>query len=259
MKILRASLLFPIFLACLGVWAVKPFPKDPVERAKALERYKKGLALYAKGQKLHRESKYDEANATYEQSMVFFQDGPKPDVANSFNSLGNAYLTEKPKIALWYYGRALAIRQADHGQNHETVASSYNKVGMACMRMEEYDRALAYFEGALRIFKRVIAKKDSGHFGAGHSHLATAYAAKKDFPKAVHHYEAALEIFVRVFSEKHPNVARAQRDLGFALIESGNKARGMELLQQAKATFTATEGAGYIETKELVEKMDKLK
>lgn len=259
MKILSVSLLFTLFAAWLGAWAVKPFPKDPVERAKALERYKQGLALYAKGQKLHRERKHEEANATYEQAMVFFQDGPKPDVANSFNSLGNAYLIDHPNVALWYYARALSIRKADHGQNHEAVASSYNKVGMACMRMEEYDRAIAYFEGSLRIFKRVIAKKDSGHFGAGHSHLGTAYAAKKDFAQAIHHYEAALGIFIRVFSEKHPNVARAQRDLGLILVENGNKAKGMELLQQAKATFTATEGAGYIETKELVEAIEKLK
>ena len=240
-------------------WAVKELPKDPVERAKALERYKQGLALYAKGQKFHREQKYDEANATYEEALTLFRDGPKPDIANSYNSLGNVYLTEEPQIALWYYSKALTIRLADHGQEHEAVASSYNKVGMACMKMEEYDRAIAYFGGALGIFKRVIKKKYSGHFGANHGHLGVAYAAKKDYDKAVEHFAQALEIFLQVFGEKHPNIARAKRDLGLALVETGEKKKGMKYLEAAKDMFIATEGAGYIETKELVEKLRELK
>ena len=240
-------------------WAVKELPKDPVERAKALERYKQGLALYAKGQKFHREKKYDDANATYEEALTLFRDGPKPDIANSYNSLGNVYLTEEPQIALWYYSKALTIRLADHGQEHEAVASSYNKVGMACMKMEEYDRAIAYFGGALGIFKRVIKKQHSGHFGANNCHLGNAYAAKKDYDSAVSHYEQALAIFLKVFGEKHPNIARVKRDLGFALVEKGDKKKGLVLLEEAKVMYIATEGAGYIETQELIEKMKKLK
>ena len=252
--------LFLLLAMALGsAWAVKPFPTDPVEKAKALERYKQGLALYAKGQKLYYAKKYGDANATYEQALTLFQDGPKPDIANSFNILGNIYLNEDPRVALWYYARALSIRIADHGQEHEAVASSYNKVGVACMKMEEYDRAIAYFSGALGIFKRVIRKKDSGHFGANHCHLGNAYAAKKDYEQAVSHFEQALAIFLKVFGEKHPNIARVKRDLGFALIEKGDKKKGLMVLEEAKVIYIATEGAGYVETKELIEKLKKLK
>ncbi|MBG31122.1 MAG: hypothetical protein CMI31_14155 [Opitutae bacterium] len=252
--------LFVILAAALcSVWAVKPFPTDPVEKAKALERYKQGLAIYAKAQKLYYAKKYEEANATYEEALTLFQDGPKPDIANSLNILGNVYLNENPRTALWYYARALSIRIADHGQEHEAVASSYNKVGVACMKMEEYDRAIAYFGGALGIFKRVIKKQHSGHFGANHCHLGNAYAAKKDYKSAVSHYEQALAVFLKVFGEKHPNIARVKRDLGFALVEKGDKKEGLVLLEEAKAMYIATEGAGYVETQELIEKLKKLK
>ena len=132
-------------LCVLGIWAAKPFPKDPAERAKALERYKQGLGLYAKGQKLQSDGKFDEANATYGQAMTLFQDGPKPDMANCYNRLGNAHLEKTPEKSLWYYSEALSIRRKDHGEEHEAVAASHNNAGTACMKMKEYDQAIARF------------------------------------------------------------------------------------------------------------------
>lgn len=238
---------------------VKPLPKDPVERAKALERYKQGLALYAKGQKLHGESKYEDANATYGQAMELFQDGPKPDMGNSYNRLGNAFLAEEPRIALWYYAKALSIRRRDHGREHETVASSFNNVGMACMQMKEYDRAITYFDAAINIFRQVIPKRDNGQVAAGHGRLGSAYTSKKEYGEAVRHYEKALEIFLKVSGPKHPNVARSKRDLGYALIKNGEKKKGLDMLLEAKDIFIATEGAQYVETEELIKSIKDLR
>ncbi len=238
---------------------VKPFPKDPVERAKALERYKQGLGLYAKGQKLHGEGKYEDANATYGQAMELFQDGPKPDMANSYNRLGNVYLTDDPYVALWYYAKALAIRRRDHGREHETVASSFNNVGMVCMQMEEYDRAITYFGAAMGIFRRLNRKPNNGQVASGHSRIGSAYLAKKEYAEAVSHYEKGADMFLNVFGRKHPNVARAKRDLGYALIEKGEKKKGIGILLEAKEIFIATEGAKHIETQELEKSIRKLR
>ena len=139
------------------------------------------------------------------------------------------------------------------------MASSYNHVGVACIKMEEYDRAITYFEGAMNIFWRVNHKRDNAQVGAGHIHLGSTYTAKKEHQKAVEHFEKAADIFLKVFGPKHPNVARVKRDLGFAVIEKGDKKRGLALLLEAKDLFDATMGAGFIETQELVEKMNKLK
>ena len=224
------------FIAAFGIiQAAKPLPKDPVERAKALERYKQGLALYSKGQKLHREKKYDEANATYGRAMALFQDGPKPDIANSYNSLGNAYLTKKPSIALWYYSKALSVRLQEHGQEHESVAYSYNHVGLACMKMKEYDRAIAYFQGSMGIFQRLKPGPKNANVAAGHSYIASVHMAKKEYDEAVRHYEKALKVFIMVFGEQHPVIAQAKRDLGQALNKKGgDKKRANALLLEAK-------------------------
>ena len=248
-----------ILITCgISSWAIKPFPTDPVERSKALERYKQGLKLYATGQKLHNEGKYEDANSTYGQAMALFQDGPKPDMANSYNRLGNSYLEDDPDRALWYYAKALSIRIQDHGQINETVAASYNNVGMTCMKMMEYDRAIAYFEAARNIFLRVSPKQDSGHVGASYGRLGSVYAAKEEYAEAVLHYEKALGIFLKVFGEKHPNIARAKRDLGYALVKKGEKKKGLDMLLEAKDIFIATEGAKYVETQELIKSIKKL-
>ncbi|MFP6886684.1 MAG: tetratricopeptide repeat protein [Opitutales bacterium] len=244
---------------CSTSWAVKPLPTDPAERAKALEKYKQGLGLYAKGQKLHGEGKYEDANATYGRAMDLFRDGPKPDMGNSYNRLGNAYLAEEPRIAFWYYAKALSIRRQDHGREHETVASSFNNVGMACMQMKEYDRAITYFDAATNIFRRVIPKRDNGQVAAGYGRLGSAYTAKKEYVEAVRHYEKALEIFLKVSGLKHPNVARSKRDLGYALIKNGEKKKGLDMLLEAKDIFIATEGAQYVETQELIKSIKDLR
>ena len=249
-------------LLCLSVfptWAAKPFPKDPAERAKALERYKQGLGLYAKGQKLHSDEKYDEANATYVQAMALFQDGPKPDMANCYNRLGNAYLEKTPEKAFWYYSEALSIRRQDHGDEHEAVAASHNNAGTACMKMKEYDQAIAHFESSMKIFQRATSARDKRQVGASHNRLGNAYAAKDEHGEAKRHHEKALEIFLKVFGPKHPNIARSKRDLGYAMIRNKEKKQGLALLMEAKDIYIATEGAQYVETLELIQNIKKLR
>ena len=259
-KFLKTSIL-SIFL-CLTLfpaWAAKPFPKDPVERAKALERYKQGLGLYAQGQKLQRDGKFDEANATYSQAMTLFQDGPKPDIPNCYNRLGNAYLEKKPEKALWYYSAALSIRRQDHGEEHEAVAASHNNAGTACMKMKEYEQAIAHFESSMNIFRRDASQRDKRQVGATHNRLGSAYTAKNEHGEAKLHHEKALEIFLKVFGPNHPNIARAKRDLGYAMIQNKEKKQGLTLLNEARDIFVAAEGAQYIETQELIQNIKKLR
>jgi len=261
MKRCLLILLHPIIFLCLGsaAYCVKPFPKDPILRAKALERYKKGLKLYSEGQKLHEQGKFEDANTTYGKAMEFFGDGPKPDMANSYNRLGNEYLTDNPYFALWYYGKALSIRRKDHGREHESVASSFNNVGMVCIHLKEYDRAIAYFEAAMGIFSKVNPKQNNGQVASCHNRIGSAYLAQKKFQQAVSHYEKGADMFLKTFGQKHPNVARAKRDLGFAYLEKGEKKKALDLLLQAKDIFTATEGAASIEAQELTKRLKKLR
>ena len=64
---------------------------------------------------------------------------------------------------------------------------------------------------------------------------------------------------MNISGSKHPNVARAKRDLGYALIKNGDKKEGLEMLLEAKDVFIATEGAQYIETQELIQRIKKLR
>ncbi len=255
MKTMHSSFsLFCILFSIGALASASGLAAKPLD-AEALERYKQGLALYAAGQKLHDAGKYDEANATYGQALNLFRDGPKPDMGNCYNRLGNAYLTKEPRKALWYYSQALGIRRIDHGREHPAVATSLNNVGMACMRMEEYDHALSYFEAAMDIFRKVIPVKDNRHVATNHNHIGMACAAKKLHDKAVLHHKEALRIYLKIYGDKHPNVARSKRELGFAHLNRGDKKTALALLHEAKDILIATEGADYVETKELVQKL----
>ncbi|MBT4666838.1 MAG: tetratricopeptide repeat protein, partial [Opitutae bacterium] len=92
-----------------------------------------------------------------------------------------------------------------------------------------------------------------------HNRLANAYAAKDEHGEAKRHHEKALEIFLKVFGPNHPNIARAKRDLGYAMIRNKEKKQGLALLMEAKDIYIATEGAQYVETLELIQNIKKLR
>ena len=68
-----------------------------------------------------------------------------------------------------------------------------------------------------------------------------------------------MEIFLKVFVPNHPNIARAKRDLGYAMIRNKEKKQGLALLMEAKDIYIATEGAQYVETLELIQNIKKLR
>ena len=130
---------------------------------------------------------------------------------------------------------------------------------MVCIHLKEYDRAIAYFEAAMGIFSKVNPKQNNGQVASCHNRIGSAYLAQKKFQQAVSHYEKGADMFLKTFGQKHPNVARAKRDLGFAYLEKGEKKKALDLLLQAKDIFTATEGAASIEAQELTKRLKKLR
>ena len=61
----------------------------------------------------------------------------------------------------------MKIRRGCFGERHRSVAVSYNRVGFAHSRLQEYDQALANCRKALALFEQLY---DSGHPEVAASH-----------------------------------------------------------------------------------------
>ena len=60
--------------------------------------------------------------------------------------------------ALAYYNKSLTIRLKYFGENHQSVATSYNNMASACSNKGELDKALEYYHKSLVIRLKTIGE-----------------------------------------------------------------------------------------------------
>ena len=79
-----------------------------------------------------------------------------PDVATSFNNIGNVYLAKGDlENALVQHQKALEIKTRVFGSEHLDVAKSYNNIGKVYNRQGKYEEALEMFTKSLDIKTRI--------------------------------------------------------------------------------------------------------
>ena len=89
-----------------------------------------------------------------------------PDVATSFNNIGNVYLAKGDlENALVQHQKALEIKTRVFGSEHLDVAKSYNNIGKIYNRQGKYEEALEMFTKSLDI---------KTHINGGDNHLDVA-------------------------------------------------------------------------------------
>ncbi|MFT5224499.1 MAG: tetratricopeptide (TPR) repeat protein [Polaribacter sp.] len=108
------------------------------------------------------------------------------------------------RLALKHAQRA-AVLMPDNGQY-------LNLAGYISKTLGEYDKAIAYYEQAL--------KSDLATFGEDHPQVATyrnnlggAWQAKGEYDKAIRYYEQAVNIALTTLGENHPTTQTIQQNL----------------------------------------------
>lgn len=108
--------------------------------------------------------------------------------------------------------RCLSIRQRLYGEQSEWIAASYNDLGLV-YGMTDRDKALEYYERALRIYER-LHPHTHPKIAIALTNIGFSYSAIELYGDATTNFEAALRIWENIYSSAHPTKAFLNFSLG---------------------------------------------
>ena len=192
----------------------------------------------------YRNSRQEEAIASYEQAAVEFQRlGNGAMAAHSFNQIG-VILTRQDKYesAKAYLGKALAAGQASAGSDDLTLASTLLALGVVHSAEGNFDQSLEAHRKALDIRLARLGKFDS-NVATSYGNIGNVHFRKKDYDRAIEAHGIALQIRARVFGEHGPEIVESYRGLGNAYREKKDYPRALEYFARALSNKIAQHGA----------------
>lgn len=131
----------------------------------------------------------------------------KPILAESYTNIGNVLMVTRPKEALQYIQKAIAIYELHFPKEHLNVLQTYNSVADCYYELKNYEKALHYLDEVIR--------NGTAHFGEQHHEVALAYSLKFDVYRALGDKLSAIrygEKGLAIYKEHYPEgfeVARA--------------------------------------------------
>jgi tetratricopeptide (TPR) repeat protein/peroxiredoxin len=150
----------------------------------------------------------DQAEASF---RIALRDDPSS--AEALYGIGSAYLNQqKTTEARDSFERALKLRAS----YPDTLANSWNNLGLLAAREGRTEEAIGYFQEALKLSPDHLIALDN---------LGSAYRQQKRWDDARKTYERALEL--------SPNDAEANYGLGMVFAQNDDTARAFDSLQRA--------------------------
>jgi len=151
---------------------------------------------------------YDQAGAAFERALH-----DNPDSAEALYGLGSVYLNQqKTAEARESFERATKL----HASYPDTLANSWNNLGLLFARDGRTEEAIGYFDQALRLSPDHVVALEN---------LGSAYRQLKQWDDARKAYERALAV--------SPNDPEANYGLGMVFAQTDHPARALEHLQRA--------------------------
>ncbi|PCJ28981.1 MAG: hypothetical protein COA94_03080, partial [Rickettsiales bacterium] len=161
-------------------------------------------------------------------SQAQHPDNPNhPDLAASYNSLGNAYdLKGNYDKAIEYHDLALTIRLQAYANSlsHPEIAASYNNLGNAYNAKGEYGQAIIYHKQALAIRQEAyVSNPNHPDLATSFNNLGNAYERKGEYDQAILYHEQALGVMQKAYTSTphHPDLATSFNNLGNAYEKKG--------------------------------------
>ncbi len=160
---------------------------------------------------------YDAAIEWFERARAIRErGGDNPDVAHTYNTLGNAHLhRDRPgdqDEAIRWYRRALDVKEKVYGKDHPTTAVTLNNLGGAYQNKGKYDDALALHERALDVFGRTLGE-DHPNVAATMNNLALVLVRKGDHAAAMRWYRRAEAMMVKRLGGTHPTTLQLRENI----------------------------------------------
>ncbi len=140
-------------------------------------------------------------------------------------------------LALWGYGyytdvsKAIALlKQAI--QIDPEYSEAYNNLGLAYRSNGDYDRAIEYYQKALKIDLKQLGP-DHPDVAIGYNNIGLVYKRKGDYDRAIKYYKKALKIDLKQLGSNHPRVAIKYNNLGRAYAGNGDYDRAIKYYRKA--------------------------
>ncbi|CAF0987490.1 unnamed protein product [Adineta steineri] len=134
--------------------------------------------------------------------------------------------------AIWYYEKALKIRQKTLPSNHPLLATPYSNIGSVYKRMGEYSKALSFYEKTLEIREKTFPSNHS-LLATSYGNIGSVYDKMGEYSKALSSHEKALEVLQKTLPSNHPLLAISYGNIGSVYDEMGEYSKALSFHQKA--------------------------
>jgi len=187
--------------------------------------------------------KYKDALGYYEKSLASYQQSSP----QAKGELGAAHVRvgamlrslSKFHLALEFLEKGMVL-QEQAKVSDETLARTYNVVGIAYSNKNEFDKSLSYYQKSLTL-RRERYGENHPDVADVYNNMGIAYYAKDEFSKAVIFYKKSLAIRKTVFGESHPAVIASYINIGLSLSRQGKDEEAILLYEEAEKIIEANE------------------
>jgi tetratricopeptide (TPR) repeat protein len=144
------------------------------------------------------------------------KDRLKEEFRKTSNQLTATELNEKA-FALWDHGFYTDVIKAigylkDAIRLDPDYGSAYNNIGLAYDSKGEYDRAIGYYQKALKIGLEKLGPEHP-NVAIRYNNIGSAYKHKGEYDRAIEYYQKALKIGIKRLGKNHPHTKIFQQNV----------------------------------------------
>jgi len=164
------------------------------------------------------------------------KDRLKEEFRKTSRQLTATGLNEKA-LALWDHGFYTDVIKAieylkDAIRLDPDYGAAYNSIGLAYEDKGEYDRAIGYYQKALKIGIKKLGPEHP-NVAIQYNNIGSAYKHKGEYDRAIGCYQKALKIDLKKLGPEHPDTAIDYNNIGSAYRSKGEYDRAIGSFQKA--------------------------
>lgn len=180
---------------------------------------------------LHAASRYDDAEAAHQRSLVLREEtfgARSAEVATARHNLAMTVFERDPEAAIEMERQVLALRREILGDDHPRVASSFNGLGAMLGDLERWDEAAEMLEASLAIRRRLGVEDQRVANTLGE--IAWIRFRARDYAEAERAYRSTLDLAERT-------AGRVSRAWAFPFNELGLLMEETARFEEAEAIY----------------------
>ena len=171
------------------------------------------------------------------------------------NQLGNCEVKfGNYEKALDFCQKCLDIQLKTLGEEHPSVATSYNNIGLTWDSKGEYDKAFDYYEKCLDIRLKTLGSEHPS-VATSYNNIGGAWNRKGEYEKALDFYQKCLDIQLKALGSEHPSVATSYNNIGGAWESKGDIDRALDYNEKGLSILLKTLGDEHLKISEYRFKM----